>query len=150
MIFAAFLPSLATQTSTYLKMASYIQYFHKAGVLSLASAAGLGWLIALQRAEPNAVKALGIRAPKRIMQLHLDQVMMGLILLASGTAFPALPDRYAGPLLLGTILNPLGFLPLMFFPECDKTLLYRGAIGVSFISSTIGFVGMAWWVWFEQ
>lgn len=122
----------------------YIDYFHKAGALSLASAALLGWLIALQRAEPAIVKKMGIRAPNRITQLHLDQIMMGLILLASGTAFPTMPDYFAGPLLVGTILNPLGFLPLMFLPTCDQTLLYRAGIGFSFISSTIGFVGMAY------
>lgn len=121
----------------------YIDLFHKAGALSLASAALLGWLIALHRAEPWAVKKLGILAPNRIMQLHLDQVMMGLILLASGTAFPDMPDVFAGPLLVGTILNPLGFVPLMFWPTCDKTLAYRAFIGFSFVSSTTGFVGMA-------
>ncbi|KAJ8612789.1 hypothetical protein MRB53_037260 [Persea americana] len=122
----------------------YIDLFHKAGATSLASAALLGWLIALQRAEPSAVKAMGIQAPNRIMQLHLDQVMMGLILLASGTAFPDMPDHFAGPLLLGCFLNPLGFVPMAFFPGCDKTLVYRAAIGFSFISSSIGFVGMAY------
>lgn len=122
----------------------YIELFHKAGALSLASAALLGWLMALQRAEPSAVKKMGILAPHRIQQLHLDQVMMGVILLSSGTAFPDMPDTFAGPLLVGTILNPLGFVPLAFWPSCDQTLLYRAAIGFSFLSSTIGFVGMAW------
>ena len=122
----------------------YIDLFHKAGACSLASAALLGWLMALQVSEPALVRKLGIRSPKRITQLHLDQVMMGLILLASGTAFPDMPDHFAGPLLVGTILNPLGFVPMLFKPDADKTLLYRAGIGFSFISSTIGFVGMAW------
>jgi hypothetical protein len=122
----------------------FTKYFHFAGALSLASAALLGWLMALQRVEPKAVRALGIRAPNRIQQLHLDQIMMGLILLASGTAFPDLPDHFAGPLLVGTILNPLGFLPMAFLPKCDETLVYRAFIGFSFISSSIGFVGMAY------
>lgn len=122
----------------------YTKYFHPVGALSLASAALLGWLMALQRAEPKAVRALGIRAPNRIQQLHLDQIMMCLVLLASGTAFPDLPDHFAGPLLVGTILNPLGFQPIAFLPKCDETLVYRAFIGFSFISSSIGFVGMAY------
>lgn len=117
-----------------------------AGVLSLASAALLGWLIALHRAQPEAIGKIGIKAPHRIMQLHLDQVMMGLILLAVATAFPDVPDWVAIPLLIGTVLNPLGFVPLAFWPKCDETLLYRGGIGLSFIASTIGFVGLAVWV----
>lgn len=116
-----------------------------AGVCSLASAALLGWPIALHRSDPAAIKALGVKAPHRIMQLHLDQVMMGLIMLSVSTAFPRLPERVGAPLLVGTILNPLGFLPLVFFPTCDKTLLFKGFIGFSFISSTVGFVGLAHW-----
>lgn len=122
----------------------YVDLFHKAGALSLASAALLGWLMALQRAEPWAIKKMGIASPHRIQQLHLDQVMMGVILLSSGSAFPSLPDHFAGPLLVGCILNPIGFVPLAFFPTCDQTLWYRAAIGFSFISSSIGFVGMAY------
>ena len=117
-----------------------------AGVLSLASAALLGWLIALQRANPEAIKKLGIKAPHRIMQLHLDQVMMGLILLAVATAFPDVPDVVSIPLLIGTILNPLGFVPLAFVPKLDTTVGYRAFVGFSFVASKIGFVGLAIWV----
>ncbi len=123
-----------------------VDVFLAAGVLSLASAALLGWLIALHRANPDAIKKLGIKAPHRIMQLHLDQVMMGLILLAVATAFPDIPDVVAVPLLIGTILNPLGFVPVAFVPAWDKSLGFRAFIGFSFVASTIGFVGLAVWV----
>lgn len=117
-----------------------------AGVLQLASAALLGWVIALDRADPERTKALGIKVPRRIMQLHLDQVMMGVILLAIATAFPDVPGWIAVALLIGTTLNPLGFLPLAFFPKLDEGLPYRIGITGSFIAATIGFVGLAVWV----
>ena len=115
------------------------------GVLQLASAALLGWLIALQRSNPEAVAKLGIKAPHRIMQLHLDQVMMGLIDIAIATAFPEIPDWIAVALVIGTILNPLGFLPLAFFPKLDQTIAFRAFVGFSFTASTIAFVGTAVW-----
>lgn len=115
------------------------------GVLSLASSALLGWVIALHRAKPEALAAIGIKAPHRVMQLHLDQVMMGLILLAVATAFPDLPDPIAIPLLVGTIMNPLGFVPLAFKPELEKGIPYRGVVGVSFIATSGSLVALAIW-----
>lgn len=117
-----------------------------AGVLSLASSAMLGWLIALHRADPKALAKGGVRAPHRVMQIHLDQVMMGLILLAVPTAFPDIPDVIAVPLLIGTILNPLGFVPLAFRPEWEKTIPFRGFVGFSFIATSGSLVGLAVWV----
>lgn len=121
-----------------------------AGVLSLASAALLGWVLTLHRADPDALKRLRIVAPHRVMQVHLDQVMMGLILLAVPTAFPDIPDWIAVPLLIGTILNPLGFVPLAFSPALDKTLGFRAFVGFSFVATTFGFVALAGWVLFGR
>ncbi len=117
-----------------------------AGALQLASAALLGWLIALDRADPARTKQLGIKVPRRLMQLHLDQVMMGLILLAVATAFPDIPGWIAIPLLIGTTVNPLLFLPLAFWPKLDERLGYRVITVLSFLAATVAFVGLAIWV----
>ncbi len=117
-----------------------------AGALQLASAALLGWLIALDRADPERTKRLGIKVPRRLMQLHLDQVMMGLILLAVATAFPDVPGWIAIPLLIGTTVNPLLFLPLAFWPKLDERLGYRVITVLSFLAATVAFVGLAVWV----
>lgn len=117
-----------------------------AGALQLASAALLGWVIALDRADPARTKALGIKVPRRLMQLHLDQVMMGVILLAIAAAFPDVPGWIVVPLLIGTTLNPLLFLPLAFWPKLDEGLPYRTVSVFSFIVATVGFVGLAVWV----
>lgn len=117
-----------------------------AGALQLASAALLGWLIALDRADPERVRRLGIVRPRRLMQLHLDQVMMGVILLSIAAAFPAVPGWIVVPLLIGTTVNPLLFLPLAFRPALDEHLGYRAITVLSFLAATIGFVGLAVWV----
>lgn len=116
-----------------------------AGTLQLASAALLGWVIALDRADPARLKSFGIKVPRRLLQLHLDQVMMGVILLAIATAFPDIPGPIAVALLIGTTLNPLLFLPLAFAPKLDEGLPYRVVSVGSFIAATIGFVGLAVW-----
>ena len=115
-------------------------------MLQRASAALLGWIIALHRAKPEALAKLRVRAPHRVMQLHLDQVMMGLILLSVATAFPDIPDLIAWLLLVGTVLNPLGFLPLAFAPNLEKGFAFRGIMGFSFIVASAGFVSLAVWV----
>ncbi|MBO9534775.1 MAG: hypothetical protein J7513_17510 [Solirubrobacteraceae bacterium] len=125
-----------------------VQWLLGAGVLQLASAASLGWLIALDRADPAKLKMIGIKVPRRLLQLHLDQVMMGVILLAVATAFPDIPDWTAIALLIGTTLNPLLFLPLAFAPKLDEALGYRVISVGSFVASTIGFVGLAIWFLF--
>jgi hypothetical protein len=117
-----------------------------AGVLQLASAALLGWLIALDRADPQRTKALGIKVPRRLMQIHIDQVMMGVILLGIASAFPDIPDVIGIALLIGTTVNPLLFLPLAFAPKLDQALGYRVFSVGSFMAATFGFVGLAIWV----
>ncbi len=117
-----------------------------AGVLQLASAALLGWPITLWRTKPELIRKAGVVAPRRLMQLHLDQVMMGLILLAVATAFPELPTAIAIPLLIGTTLNPLLFLPLAFRPAWDEALVYRAVTGFSFIATSAALVALAAWV----
>ncbi|MBJ7471401.1 MAG: hypothetical protein JHD16_08855 [Solirubrobacteraceae bacterium] len=121
-----------------------------AGVLQLASAALLGWVIALQRAQPEALKKIGVRVPRRIMQVHLDQVMMGLILLSVAVAFPDIPDVIAVLLLIGTVLNPLLFVPLAFAPKLDEGLPFRALTVTSFLIASGAFVSLAVWVLFGR
>jgi len=49
-------------------------------------------------------------------------------------------------LVIGTIANPLGFLPLAFRPKLDQTLAFRVTVVSSFAITTVGFVGLAIWV----
>lgn len=116
------------------------------GVLQLASAALMGWPIALQRIQPDLIKKAGVVAPRRMMQLHLDQVMMGLILLAIATAFPDLPDAIAWPLLIGTVFNPLFFVPLAFKPDLEQAIAFRIATVSSFIATSGSLTALAVWV----
>ena len=78
------------------------------------------------------LKRIGVVAPQRIRQVHLDYVMMGLILIGVGLAVPDLPTAVAAALVFGTLVNPFLFVPLAFEPELDKRLWFR-SLAVSLV-----------------
>jgi len=110
----------------------------------LALGAVLGWPIALRHISPNALGRLGITSPKRVLQAHIDFIMMGIILIAVGAAVPALPTWIAVSLAFGAIVNPLLFLPLAFRESWSKALPYQAASIISFTAMSIGTVAAAW------
>lgn len=113
------------------------------GLFELAFGAVLGWLIVLRLESPESLRRFGIRQPRRLLQMHLDYVMMGLILIAVGLAVPDLPTWIAVPLVFGTIVNPLGFLPLAFDEGQRQRLYYRVIITLSFLGTSGGLLAAA-------
>lgn len=113
------------------------------GLLELALGALLGWLITLRLESPQTLRRLGITQPRRLLQMHIDYVLMGLILVAVGLAVPDLPTWIAVPLVFGTIMNPLGFLPLAFDEQQRTRASYRVIITLSFIGTSGGLTAAA-------
>ena len=62
---------------------------------------------------------------------------------AVGLAVPDLPTWIAVPLVFGTIMNPLGFLPLAFSEEQRRKAYYRVIITLSFIGTSGGLTAAA-------
>lgn len=112
------------------------------GLVQLAVAALSGWAVVAWRERPEWLRRIGIVAPRRLLQLHLDYVMMGLILIAVGTVVPDLPGPLAAALIFGTTVNPLLFLPLAFGPA-DRNLAFRVLSVISFLAVGVGLVGAA-------
>ena len=56
------------------------------GLVELAVGGLLGWAMVLRDERPDLIARMGIKAPARIRQVHLDYVMMGLILIGVGVA----------------------------------------------------------------
>jgi hypothetical protein len=104
------------------------------GLVELAIGGLLGWAMVLRDERPDWLRRIGIVAPQRIRQVHLDYVMMGLILIGVGLAVPDLPTAVAAVLVFGTFVNPLLFVPLAFRPDVDKRLWYRSLAVVSFLA----------------
>src|SRR4051794_13948806 len=110
------------------------------GLVELALGGLLGWAMVMRQESPELLRRIGVVAPQRIRQIHLDYVMMGLILIGVGLAVPDLPTAVAIALAFGTAVNPLLFLPLAFDPDAEKHLWYRAVATVSFIAVSGGLV----------
>lgn len=113
------------------------------GLVELAIGGLLGWAMVVREEKPDWLARIGVVAPHRIRQVHLDYVMMGLILIGVGLAIPSLPTAIALALVFGTAVNPLLFVPLAFDPEVEKRLWYRSLSVVSFLGVSGGLVAAA-------
>jgi hydroxylaminobenzene mutase len=113
------------------------------GLVELALGGLLGWAMVVRDERPEWLRRIGVVAPQRIRQVHLDYVMMGLILIGVGLAVPDLPTAVAVALVFGTLVNPFLFVPLAFDPDVDKRLWYRTLATVSFIAVSGGLVAAA-------
>ena len=113
------------------------------GLIELALGGLLGWAMVIRQDKPEWLQRIGIVAPHRIRQVHLDYVMMGLILIGVGLAVPDLPTAVAAALVFGTLVNPFLFVPLAFDPEAEKRAWYRVLATVSFVAVSGGLVAAA-------
>ncbi|MBK5231818.1 MAG: hypothetical protein JJE13_02400 [Thermoleophilia bacterium] len=113
------------------------------GLVELAVAALLGWAMVVREEKPEWLKKIGMVQPHRILQIHLDYVMMGLISVAVGLAIPDIPDLAAALLIFGTVMNPLLFIPPAFSAGVDKRLWYRALSVTSFLAMSVALVWAA-------
>ena len=113
------------------------------GLVELAIGGLLGWAMVVRQESPELLRRIGVVAPQRIRQIHLDYVMMGLILIGVGFAVPDLPTAIAAALVFGTAVNPFLFLPLAFDPDVEGRLWYRALAVVSFVCVSGGLVAAA-------
>ncbi|HET7509290.1 MAG TPA: hypothetical protein VFJ65_03480 [Solirubrobacterales bacterium] len=110
------------------------------GLIELALGGLLGWAMVIREEQPGWLRRIGVVAPARIRQVHLDYVMMGLILIGVGLAVPDLRTAVAIYLVFGTFVNPFLFVPLAFDPEVEKRLWYRALAVISFLGVSGGLV----------
>jgi hydroxylaminobenzene mutase len=115
----------------------------RVGLVELALGGLLGWAMVVREEKPEWLRRIGVVAPQRIRQVHLDYVMMGLISIAVGLAIPGLPTAIALALAFGTAVNPLLFVPLAFDPGVEKRLWYRSLSVLSFVAMSGSLVAAA-------
>jgi hypothetical protein len=113
------------------------------GLVELAVGGLLGWAMVIRAEKSEWLARIGVVAPQRIRQVHLDYLMMGLILIGVGLAVPDLPTAVAAALVFGTVVNPFLFVPLAFDPGTEKRLWYRLLALISFIGVSGGLVAAA-------
>lgn len=110
----------------------------KIGLASLALGSLSGWGMVLTIENPDRLRAIGIRHLARVRQIHLDWIIMGLILIAVGTAYPDLAGWIAALIVVGAIVNPLLFVPLAFTPNASSNPAYRAVSAASFTALSVG------------
>jgi hypothetical protein len=81
--------------------------------------------------------------PHRVLQVHIDYILMGLIAIAVGVVLPDIPDLAAYLLVFGTFVNPLLFVPLAFAKETESKLWFQTLSVLSFLSITVSLVWAA-------
>ncbi|PKB33368.1 hydroxylaminobenzene mutase [Pseudonocardia alni] len=110
------------------------------GLVELALGAMLGWAVVVSVTRPDAWRRIGIVEPRRLLQAHLDVVLMGLILVAVGLAAPELPGWLVAVLVFGTWVNPALFLPMAWRPDVVRHPVFRVVSGLSFVATSGGLV----------
>jgi len=120
-----------------------LSWVAKAGLVELALGAVLGWAVLVRHERPVWLTRIGIREPHRVLQTHLDLVIMGVLLVAVGLALPALVPWIAVPLVLGTWVNPLLFVQLAFDGGYAARPAYRVVTALSFTATSGSLVAAA-------
>ena len=113
------------------------------GLIELAIAALLGWAVVVKTQKPDWLKRIGVIQPHRVLQVHIDYILMGLIAIAVGVVLPDIPDLAAYLLVFGTFVNPLLFVPLAFSKTVDRKPWFRALSIVSFLAISVALVWAA-------
>jgi hypothetical protein len=113
------------------------------GLAELATGALTGWLYTLVKTDREKARALGIKSGARVRQWHLDLIALGGLTAMAGTAVPDLPGWVKWPLGIGAWTNAMSFLPLALEPDIEQHQLYRAVVGASFVTTSVGFTGLA-------
>lgn len=113
------------------------------GLCELALGAMLGWVVAISIERREWLKRLRITSPKRVLQCHLDFLMMGLILIGVSLVLPDLATPWQLLVAFGSVVNPSLFGVLAFSERAVGTMAYRAVTLVSFTAMSTGLVAAA-------
>lgn len=121
---------------------SEVSWITQAGAVELALGALSGWIVWIST-DTDWLKKVGVIRPGRLLQAHIDLIMMGTILIAIGLAAPDLPKPWSVFLVVGAYSNALLFVPLAWMEKKPKDLKAILAQVVSFSLVSAGTVATA-------
>jgi hypothetical protein len=113
------------------------------GLAQVALGALVGFPYAIAIYKPELLSNLRVRAPHRVRQLHLDLVMMGGLVTATGAALPRLPRVVAVPLAVGCWTNALAFAPPAIKPSIEDSPAFRALVTASFLTTSASWAAVA-------
>ncbi|MEU3550883.1 hypothetical protein [Streptomyces longwoodensis] len=113
------------------------------GLSQIALGACTGFPYALAVTDSDRLRRVGVKAPHRVRQFHLDLIIMGSLVAMAGTAVPDMPRWVALPLTIGGWTNTLSFVPPALAPAVEGHPVYRAAAAASFTTTTFAWVSLA-------
>ncbi|UMG94091.1 hypothetical protein [Nocardioides sp. TF02-7] len=116
-----------------------------AAEVALGALIGFPYAVAVDDSPTSRrlLTALRVRHPRRLRQLHLDLIIMGVLLMAAGVAVPDLPTAVALAVGIGGWTNALLFVPLMVDERQQHRAWFRAVTVASFLAVSGGWVGVA-------
>lgn len=121
---------------------SEVSWITQVGAIELALGALSGWIVWLAL-DTKLLKKIGVRSPRRLLQAHIDLIMMGTILIAVGVAAPDFPAPWSYLLVIGAWTNALLFVPAAWHDKKPTDFKANAAQAVSFAMVSTGTVALA-------
>ncbi len=116
------------------------------GLISLSLGATSGFALTIAVDYPDKLRKFGVVDPRRIRQVHLDWIIMGIMLIAVGLASPGLPWPIVAAVGFGGIVNPLTFVPMIFSKTVIRARWFTAVSYLSFTVLTAGLIsGTVWY-----
>jgi hypothetical protein len=119
-----------------------VSWITQAGAVELAFGAVSGWVVWMAL-DTTWLKKFGVRSPRRLLQAHIDLIMMGTILIAVGVAAPDFPAPWSYLLVVGAWTNALLFVPAAWHDKKPTDFKANAAQAVSFTCVSAGTVALA-------
>jgi hypothetical protein len=119
-----------------------VSWITQVGAVELAVGALSGWIVWMAT-DTDWLKRVGVRSPRRILEAHLDLIIMGVILIAVGTAAPDFPTPWSIFLVVGAWSNALLFVPAAWSDQKPKDLKAIVAQAISFSLVSMGTAAFA-------
>jgi hypothetical protein len=113
------------------------------GLAQVAVGALAGIPYAIATYKPHLLSNLGVQAPHRVRQLHLDLVMMGGLVAVTGAAVPRIPRVVAVALAVGCWTNALAFAPPAITPSIENSPASRALVAASFVTTSASWLAVA-------
>src|SRR5262245_14182995 len=113
------------------------------GLIELAFGATLGWGVAATLFAPEALKRVGVKSPRRVLQCHLDYIIMGVLVTAVAHAAPDVPTWTKVALGFGTVANPAFFMVLAFGESLARQAWFKPLMLASFTATSGSLIAIA-------
>lgn len=121
---------------------SDVSWITQVGAIELALGALSGWIVWIAL-DTKWLKKIGVRSPRRLLQAHIDLIMMGTILIAVGVAAPDFPKPWSIFLVIGAWTNAFLFVPAAWYDRKPTDFKANAAQAISFTLVSTGTVALA-------